>query len=586
MHRYLVLMISLFGLSGCAVSTPDSDVQPLVQISDMQTGAYATLPSLADVNGQLAVLYATKEDRVVLQVGKQPKQLIDTTARVNKGGSFFKLWPADKTLHAAWWSHQQGKNVYITSSPDGGKTFAPVSMVNDVNDVLPPFTLTHGPQGILGMTYQDERAPRFQVYFNRSVDNGANWPRPDTRLDSPPAEGRSSNVHEPQTVEAGASWVSVWTDNIQNTKGGQDYRIVSRRTDDAGLTWSAPKPLVVSDHHISTLVLRASGPNLVVVADELNKGLFALTSQDAGNTWQPAGSLAETSGVSNSGVAIALSNGRAHIAWMAQRSEEKLRIMTASLDITKHEWLGSARRLDTKPSENTTSSSPAILATGQGALVSAWVDYRDIRPNIYLATSYDQGVSWSAPQALLKPGAVSAGWPQLVQVKDQAVIAYELYPTERVADGSFNTQVLPVDSGATAMAAISAFPTFTEAERAAKLAKRANALWSYRVAGNYEQAYDMFDFAYRAATPKKMYLNNIGVITYLTYSVDETNIVGNVADVKMKLRYEVKPTMLPSTGKPITVPPVDVDTPTKWVWVENDWYMVYTPSFDPPVLKY
>lgn len=585
MNRYVVMLFTLFVLVGCATGTRDQNVMPLVKISDMQTGSFSTRPALAEISGELAVLYATKDDRVALQIGSQPKQLIDATARVKKGGSFFKLWPHENNLQAAWWSHQEGKNIYLTSSSDAGKSFSPVSMVNDDHGVLPPFTLTRGPQGLLGMTYQDERLPGFQVFFNRSSDNGSTWPKPDQRLDAPAPGGRSTDVHESQTVVVGATWLSAWTDNVQ-TAGRASYRIVTRRTDDAGANWTQPTVLVSSDHHISALIVRASGNNVVIAADELNKGIFAFTSQNAGLTWQPTGVLPGTSGLSNSGIEMVHNNGRAHLVWMEQRSEEKVRISTATLDVAQHKWLGGVKRLNPKSHENTTSLSPVILENAQGALVSAWVDYRDIRPNIYLATSYDQGATWSAPQALLKPGTVSAGWPQLIEVNGKTVITYETYPNERVADGSFHVRELPVGEGPVAMAGISAFPTISEAERTAKLTERIHALWTYRLAANYDQAYDMFDFAYKAATPKKLYVDNAGVITYLTYSVDEIKISGNEANVNMKIKYEVKPTILPTTGKPISVPPVDVESPTRWVWVANDWYLVYTPSFDPPALKY
>lgn len=585
MNRYTVILCAILALSGCAASSPDANVIPLVQIPDMQTGAFGTLPSLADINGELAVLYSTKEGRVALKIGNQPKQIMDATARVQKGGSFFKLWPSEKTLYAGWWSHQSGKNVYLTSSSDGGNTFVPVSMVNDANDVLPPFTLTRGPQGVLGMTYQDERAPKFQAYFNRSIDNGLSWQRPDQRLDIPPAGGRSSDVHEPQTVESGTSWVSAWTDNMQ-VDGKMAYRIVSRRTEDAGLTWSQPVVLHSTDHHISSLLVRSSGNQLVLAADELNKGIFAFASSDSGRSWQGTGVLPATSGLSNSGITMVIAEGRAHLVWMEQRNEEKLRISAASLSIGKPAWEGSVKRLDAKPQDNTKSLSPVILATAKGALITAWVDYRDIRPNIYLATSYDRGVSWSAPQALLKPGEVSAGWPQLTSVNGKTVIAYELYPTERTIDGTFNTRILPVDDGAKVMTSISSFTQPSDAEKAARLTKRIDTLWAHRVAANYDSAYDMFDFAYKAATPKKAYIDNAGVIIYLGYATDDVKISGNEANVNMKLKYEVKPMILPTTGQLISVPPVDVESPTRWVWVGNDWYLVYTPSFDPPMLSY
>jgi hypothetical protein len=48
----------------------------------------------------------------------------------------------------------------------------------------------------------------------------------------------------------------------------------------------------------------------------------------------------------------------------------------------------------------------------------------------------------------------------------------------------------------------------------------------------------------------------------------------------------MKPVMIPGTPKPVSVPPVEVDTPNTWVWVGDDWYLMFQPSYDPPVLKY
>ncbi len=435
------------------------------------------------------------------------------------------------------------------------------------------------------MTYQDERAPKFQAYFNRSLDGGLSWQRPDLRLDTPPAGGKSSDVHEPQTVVSGTSWISAWTDNTY-TDGRVLYRIVSRRTDDAGETWSLPTVLHQSDHHFSSLIVRASGDSVVLAADELNKGVFALTSTDNGRNWRNSNALAGTAGLSNSGIAMSIADKRAHLVWMEQRNDEKLKIAAASLDVATARWAGDLKRLDSKTHDNTKSTSPTIMATERGALVVAWVDYRDIRPNIYFSTSYDQGAAWSTPQALLNPGEVSAGWPQLINVNGKTLLAYETYPNERVADGVLNVQTLPVDDGAAAMSRYSTFAQYNDTQKLEKLKQRIDSLWATRVAGNYAAAYDMFDFAYKAVTPKKQYVDNAGVISYLSFAVGDIKVVGNVASVDMKLKYEMKPTIMPSTGKPISVPPIEVDSPTRWVWVWNNWYLVYTPSFEPPVLSY
>ena len=81
-------------------------------------------------------------------------------------------------------------------------------------------------------------------------------------------------------------------------------------------------------------------------------------------------------------------------------------------------------------------------------------------------------------------------------------------------------------------------------------------------------------------------MENIGVITFSDFNTVDTEVTGNEASVNMRVKYEVKPITLPTTGKPISVAPIEIDLPTKWVWVGSDWYLVYTPSFDVQLLKY
>ena len=590
MKRFFSLTISLsslaslIALSGCAGVGNGTEATVLAEVNNIATGSLPTRVAVAEADGKAALLYSTKDDRVAFQVGDK-RQLIDETARVRGGGGFFQLRPQGGKLHAIWWSHQSGKNIYFTSSADGGQRFAPVSMVNDENGVLPPFTLSTGADGMLGMTYQDERLGGYQAYFNRSTDNGLNWARPDQRLDV--VQGtQTTNVHEPQMVQLGNIWVSAWTDIVRGS-GATAYRILVRRTEDGGQRWSAPEVVHSAESQISSLTVKAEDGHVVAVADQLNVGIVAFASLDAGRSWRAAGPLPGSEKVSNSGVDLAVNGSRAHLVWMHERQGEKIRIMRASLDVIQAKWLvDAAQRLDVKQIENTRSLSPSLITTPKGEVLAAWVDYRDIRPNIYVSASYDQGQNWSLPQAVLAPGSTSAGWPQLVPWRDQVALGYELYPTDRIMEGKYVLRLLPAGEKVQGLPGLPIPRQVSEAERRAKLEQRVKFLWDNRIAGNYEPTFEMFDFAYKASTPKKAYLDNVGVITYLSASVNELVINGNEADVKMKLRYEVQPTILPSTGKKITLPAADVESPTKWVWVGNDWFLVFTPSFEPPQLKY
>jgi len=588
MKRYISLLIwvlATLSMAACAqLDTKQSNGKILAQVDDIITGSMQTRPAVVQSQGKPAILYATKADRIAVQLGGESK-VIDESARVKGYGRFLQLQSDGDELRALWWSHLDGKNGYFTSTVGGGLNFAPVNVINDEHGILAPMSLLNGPQGELVVSYLDERLSGYQVYSNRSLDNGRTWANPDQRLDAP-ISGRTSTVYEPQTVKAGAALVVVWADVVPSD-GKNKYRILSRRSADGGATWTGEDEIYAASHQPTSLKVRSLGDSVVVAADEVSHGIFALVSTDAGRTWKNAGFLEGTGAYTNSGVDMALADGRAHLVWMQERADQKLRVIAGSLAIPELAWIGSAKRLDLKTYDNTKAWLPVVLATSQGVIVSAWVDYRDIRPNIYLSASYDKGQTWTTPQALLKPGEVSAGWPQLITWGPQAAIGYELYPTDRPAEGKFMVQEIDTaGSNQTGILALGAIPVVNEAERKARLEQRIQELWAYRVAGNYEKAYDYFDFAYRAATSKKVYTDNTGVINYLDFSVDTVSVVGNEASVNMKLKYEVKPMIVPFTAKPLEVKPIDVESPSKWVWVGTDWYLVYSPSFDPPVLKY
>lgn len=574
---------------GCASTGGEYQTNILAQVDDVTTGAVETLPAVFELNGQPALLYVSKDNRVTFRYGERVVRL-DEGAPV-RGGTSYQLHAQGDNLQALWWSHQDAKNLYTTSSTDNGQHFGPVGIVNDDHGVLPFFSVLHSPQGVVGISYLDERKPNYQIYFNRSADYGRTWPKPDQRLDLPPSEGKTSFIRDPQTVESGSVWVSAWVDSAFEA-GRTAYRVISRRSEDGGLNWSSPKVIYSADTLVASLKMKSQGGHVVIAGDEHGKGIFAFHSSDHGQSWNGAGTLQDTGfplsaeGASNSGVAMAIQGDRAHLLWMQDRKGEKTRVMRASYDFTQSRWVASVQRLDIKSIDNTRSISPVIAATPRGALVAAWVDYRDIRPNIYLSASFDQGQIWSQPQPLLQPGEIAAGWPRLMNWRNQIAIAYETYPNDRKVDGRFVLQSLSLSEAATALPTFAAGNSITAEDKQKRLERRVKALWESRVAGNYQSAYEMFDFAYRATTPLKFYLDNVGTISYLSFSTVGTKVEGNEAKVQSKLKYEIKPTMLPSSGKPIKVDPIEVDIENTWVWVGSEWYLVYSPSYDQPILKY
>jgi hypothetical protein len=587
MKHFLYFWMVLVSLAGCSTLGGGGGDGRLVQVDDILTGAPQTLPAVVELNGKPALLYASKDNRITFQYGDQ-RQKLDATAPVT-GGTSYQLHAADQKLLAMWWSHQDGKNLYASLSNDQGKVFAPAGIVNISNGVLPFYTVLRGTQDALGVVYLDERLPGYEAFFNLSADFGKTWGRPDQRLDTTPPTQRNS-VQEPQAVQSGSVWFAAWAD-VERTANGIEYHVVGRRSEDAGQHWSDPVVIYRPQKFVSSLTVRALGDTIVIAGDELSHGIFAVTSNDFGRSWKESGFVSGSDfkpgqdGTSNSGVDVALAPGRAHLVWMQDRAPIKTQVMRAALDTTQGAWLSGAQRVDTKEYENTRSMLPATMVSSRGVIWTAWVDYRDIRPNIYISYSSDNGVTWSSPKSLLQPGAVSTGFPRFYRWGNDVALGYEVYPTDRQTDGSFvltklsvreDGQVVPIMFGPSAL---------TDAERKEKLVQRIDALWKARIAGDYDFAYDVFDFAYKAVVPKKSYVADAGAIRYQTFNVEDVRVDGTEATVKMKAKYDMPPTVLPS-GKPIKLDPIEVELTNTWVWVGNDWYLMYNPSFGQPHLKY
>src|SRR5262245_36422021 len=75
----------------------------------------------------------------------------------------------------------------------------------------------------------DQRGTGPKVYFNRSLDGGASWLRPDKRLDHAPGGTPCSAAH---IAAAGASVYVLWTDP---RNGRED--LFFQRSLDGGTTW-------------------------------------------------------------------------------------------------------------------------------------------------------------------------------------------------------------------------------------------------------------------------------------------------------------------------------------------------------------
>jgi len=287
----------------------------------------------------------------------------------------------------------------------------------------------------------------------------------------------------------------------------------------------------------------------------------------------------------NSGIALATDGKYVYAVWNSQQQGRKTQIGTGRLLLSTGQWTGPATRLDAKQFNNTDSGLPTISAFDQGPVVAAWVDYRDIRPNIYVSLTSDQGRTWSKPEPIGAPGLKNLGLPRLVNTGSSLALSMETFPSDRPLAGSFSLIDLGVTQNSKALPVYTKPKIYSEEQKKKLLTERVNELWKLRMAGDYDKTYDFFDFQFRAFMPKKDFVEKSGNINYYNYEIVKTTIVGNVADVEQKVTYDSKPILLPN-GKKVEVKKSTQEVKGTWVWVGDNWYLVYAPSFGRPYLYY
>jgi len=586
--RIIALSLLIATLGACSTSQPPQAAAPLMKIDQIYLGALSSKPAVAQISGHIGMLYATSDNRVAFRL-EDKTTLLDGNLKI-RGGQFFQLKQFGSKLYALWWSHQDEKNLYSAVSSDAGKNFAPAQIISTDHGVLPPFSLVGDASGMkVGLVHMDEREPRFEVYFTRTTDGGASWEKPDVRLDTPPAPPQPSEAMFPALVQSGATWVVSWTDTTK-VDGRVVGRLLARRSTDEGQHWSPPRVLYQSDSLLTGMVSKAEGNTVLVVLQDTMKGVVAVESKDSGEGWQVLPGASGSSKTNNSGIKIALSNGKAYVVWMAQASSNvqgkasKAEILASVIDTKIGQWLGEPQRIDSgKPLNQTMSLEPDITVTGSGVPAITWTDFRNIRPNIYLSASFDSGKSWTAPQDIEVPGEYSTLFSSIFPRKDSVIVQYEKFPTDSrtkreayVREFSLEKPIGFVD--------IPAYKAISKAEKESKLKERVDKFWKLRVDGKFSETYEYFDPAFKNAFTKTEFDKHQGNFIYHSAKLEKMIIDDNVATVTEKVNYEVKSTQI--AGQTVKIPPTDSDITSTWVWIFDNWYEIYQPPFGAPLLNY
>lgn len=588
--RMFSLLLFAGALAACAqMAGPPgaSGGREQVLLKQLPTAEFLSEPQSLWVGGQVASLYVNQSGRIAFDLGAST-QLLDEGAPV-RGGKYLTLRQNGNTLYALWWSHQNAKALYFRASPDGGKTFAPVQIVNSADGVLPPYEFVADDSGVLAAAYTDEREPGYQIYFNRTDASGTKWQEKDLRLDNSKAVSvlggaAKPQASEPQLARLGQNLVVTWQEVAQD--GAKAFqRVVSRMSPDMGKTWQKEVEVYRGSQFPSAFQIVVAGQQIVLAGDLSGAGVQAWRTLDAGHSWQALGALPGSAEFVNSQLRLASQGDRVYAVYTAEKAELKSQIQAGVLDAAQGQWQGPAQQLDPKEFSLTKSISPDIAALPGGGAVAVWQDFRAIRPNVYLSYSSPDGKSWSPAFAVQQDeGRYGAITPRLAVRDGRATVFYQRFVDDGRTRTDYTLAALNYDAKAGALALAPSVPAVSVEQKKNRLRERVDAFWRLRTEDKFANTYGSFDPAFRSTTSQKAFSSFQGNLLFHSYQIDKLEILGNIARVSVKTNFEVPVTEI--LGQKFSQPPTDALMTNEWVWMHNDWYMVYQTPLGNRSLEY
>lgn len=111
----------------------------------------------------------------------------------------------------------------------------------------------------------------------------------------------------------------------------------------------------------------------------------------------------------------------------------------------------------------------------------------------------------------------------------------------------------------------------TPEEKETLLRQRIGEFWNFMIESEWLKAYPYFDPFYRARVTKEGYMSGKGLIKYYAFDIEQMEIKGNIADVKIKVNYEAPEIVM--KGKTTSIPRQDRIIAARWLWIYDNWYL-------------
>ena len=363
-------------------------------------------------------------------------------------GNWVAVWDSSEDLNGAGSTEP---DIFTSRSTDDGVTWSAVQVLNSNaatdsgNDYIPKVS-TDGNGNWVVVWYSDENlgdtaGTDEDIFVSRSSDNGVTWSAVQT-LNSNAISDSGDDFFPNVITDGKGNWIAVWhsDETFGDTIGG-DYDIFFSRSTDNGVTWSAVQTLnsnAASDDSgsgddDSPSVTTDGNGNWVTVwysfedldgAGSGDSDIFVSRSTDNGATWSIVQVLnsnaASDSGDDYNPKVLTDGNGNCVVVWQSGDTLGGTTGTDSDIFFSRSTDNGVTWSAVQALNSNATPDSgadelPSIITDGNGNWVAVWQSRENLGGtagtdyDIFFSRSTDDGATWSAVQTLNSNATTDTG---------------------------------------------------------------------------------------------------------------------------------------------------------------------------------
>jgi hypothetical protein len=558
-----------------AVVTLDFPEGPLNLPNAPQVGAAGGEALSLRMGPQGAVIFRRGDTEQVLAENAKSAGAISGSVLHVDGSSVHVFWRVKLTTPLADVGNPGDKFVYVRTSTDGGKTFAPPQRISRDGGAFQPLAASNG-RGAVYAVWMDERFPGgYHLYLNSTTDGGKTWQPRDMRVDTRPE--KDGPVMDPAVLAAGdQAWI-LWSESNVGGAHNEPFLLLLRRSSDRGRTWSDPI-------RVAAPMAQPSGLTLLRVKDSLlvywfsEPGLAGAKSTDQGKTWTAVTGLPKDEPIRWVSGTVEPVSGRVILTYTLDREGHFPAVKAASSPDGVQ--FDASVYVPTKTAHLTSAVLPDVIQGKDGTILALWQDFRYIRSTVCVRVTKDGGRTWAERDTCIEepPGKFHAFFPKAVS--DGAGGFFTQWV--RYLDDRMQKTEVVLTRIDPARLPTPSVPTATRA----RLEERVAGFWKTRMAADWGGSFTYMDHVFRSRVRREAYMGSQGLVKYHDFKIEKLDVTEQVAKATVRYTYEIPELEVISGRPPVKVPTRSEPVTQDWIFVDGDWYVVFKDIMNQSFFRY